>query len=118
MSSKPNTSSFKLGLTGQCPNCQNATIFKNILEVSDACKSCGTDFSQIDNGDGPASFSILIIGTIACILAVVMESMYQPSYLHHAAILIPFVIVTSIISLRFAKSLLLAIQHKHNILEK
>src|SRR3546814_965673 len=48
---------------GLCPQCGAQTIFgTHIVRFEPRCRGCGLDYSQLNVGDGPAAFLILIVG--------------------------------------------------------
>lgn len=55
-------SALKRGFVGRCPQCGEASIFRAYLKVVPNCPSCALDLSQFRSDDGPAYFTILIIG--------------------------------------------------------
>lgn len=53
------------GLRGRCPSCGEGKLMKTYLKVADACNCCGQSFSHQRADDGPAYFTILIVGHVA-----------------------------------------------------
>lgn len=50
------------GLRGLCPNCGKAPLLRRYLKVVSPCPSCGHDNGRYPSDDGPAYFTILIVG--------------------------------------------------------
>jgi uncharacterized protein (DUF983 family) len=50
------------GLRGRCPHCGEGRLFRSYLKVKDACEACGHDLDQYPADDGPAYFTILLVG--------------------------------------------------------
>lgn len=50
------------GLGGHCPACKNGQIFGRYLKVQPSCEACGHDLAQYPADDGPAYFTILLVG--------------------------------------------------------
>ena len=50
------------GLTGHCPRCAEGALFTAYLKVAPRCSACGHDLDQYPADDGPAYFTILLIG--------------------------------------------------------
>ena len=50
------------GLKGRCPACGEGKLFWRYLKVEPACPACGHDLAQYPADDGPAYFTILIVG--------------------------------------------------------
>jgi uncharacterized protein (DUF983 family) len=53
---------FMRGLGGRCPNCGEGHLFSGYLKVQPRCEACGHDLSVYRADDGPAYFTILIVG--------------------------------------------------------
>lgn len=53
---------LKRGLMGHCPNCGEGRLFHSYLKVEPRCEACGHDLSAYRADDGPAYFTILIVG--------------------------------------------------------
>ena len=50
------------GLRGRCPGCGEGGLFRRYLKVTPACRACGHDLDQYPSDDGPAYFTILLVG--------------------------------------------------------
>ena len=97
-----------------CPQCGKAGIFKRFITMHERCTSCGLHFAAREQGDGPAFFGIVIMGTLATIGAGVTEVLYSPPYWLHAVLWLPFVVIGSLVCLRFAKAFMLGLQYGAN----
>jgi uncharacterized protein (DUF983 family) len=53
---------FRRGLSGRSPCCGQARLFSSYLKVVPRCPSCGHELAQYKSDDGPAYFTILIVG--------------------------------------------------------
>jgi len=53
---------FRRGLSRRCPHCGEGLLFRGYLKVNSACEACGHDLSLYRADDGPAYFTILIVG--------------------------------------------------------
>lgn len=104
-------SPFRAGLACRCPRCGEGRLYSGFLTVASACDACDLDYSKVDSGDGPAVFVIFIIGAIAAGLALWVEFSFGPPFWVHALFLIPVVLGGSLILLRPAKALLIALQY-------
>lgn len=100
-------------LRGRCPRCGKGKLYKNLLDVAPACNVCGLSFAGHEQGDGPAFMGILIIGALTAIGAAVVEIKLEPPFWVHAALWFPFVIIGSILSLRWLKAALIAMQYQY-----
>jgi uncharacterized protein (DUF983 family) len=50
------------GLNHRCPNCGEGRLYARYLKVAPNCASCGHDLSTYRADDGPAYFTILLVG--------------------------------------------------------
>jgi len=50
------------GLVGRCPHCGEGRMFTAYLKIAPACPACGHALGQYRADDGPAYFTILIVG--------------------------------------------------------
>ena len=50
------------GLRGRCPHCDRGSLYWKYLKVEPRCQVCGHDIAQYPADDGPAYFTILIVG--------------------------------------------------------
>ena len=53
---------IRSGFTGLCPRCGEGKLFRAYLKVKDACEACALDYTRYRADDGPAYFTILIVG--------------------------------------------------------
>lgn len=55
---------LRRGLSGACPACGKSKLFSSYLKVVPKCANCGHALDQYKADDGPAYFTILIIGHV------------------------------------------------------
>jgi uncharacterized protein (DUF983 family) len=55
---------FCRGLLGRCPQCGDAKLFSSYLKLIVKCPSCAHALDRYRADDGPAYFTILIVGHI------------------------------------------------------
>jgi uncharacterized protein (DUF983 family) len=101
----------RITFLGRCPQCGTGKIFSGLLAMHSHCSTCGLHILAREQGDGPAFFGIVIIGALATIGAAITEIVYAPPYWLHAALWLPFILIGSVICLRFAKACLLGLQY-------
>ncbi|WP_421932461.1 DUF983 domain-containing protein [Phenylobacterium sp.] len=53
---------FKRGLKRRCPNCGEGSLFRGYLAVQSTCEACGHDNAAYRADDGPAYFTIVLVG--------------------------------------------------------
>ena len=105
------------GLYGCCPRCGAKTLFASYVGFADKCPRCGLDFTAFNVGDGPVVFLTLGIGTLVTILALWVEFTFSPPFWVHALLWIPITLAMVVLTLRFAKGLLLALEYRNRAAE-
>ena len=55
------------GARGRCPHCGKGRLFYRYLKVEPVCQSCGHDLDRYPADDGPAYFTILIVGHLVIV---------------------------------------------------
>ena len=78
-----------------------------MINFAPKCRACGLDFTQFNVGDGPAAFLTLIIGAVIVILALVIDSAFQPPWWVHMLLWLPLTAGLVIGGLRGCKAWLL-----------
>jgi len=106
-----------VSLTGCCPRCGKASIFRSLIVFVPRCSRCGLDMSQFNVGDGAASFLILVVGAIVTGLAMWLELSRSPPWYVHVLLWLPLTIVLSLGLMRLVKGLLLALEFRHGARE-
>ncbi|MCF4166525.1 DUF983 domain-containing protein [Zavarzinia compransoris] len=96
----------------RCPRCGQGPLFTGLLAVRDKCPACDLDYSEIDTGDGPAVFVILILGAIVTGGALWLELNYEPPIWVHLVIWMPLILGLSIVMLRRIKASLIHQQYR------
>ena len=61
-SKRPFLRAVTRGLSGRCPRCGEGRVYYRYLKVSPACAVCGLDLDSYPSDDGPAYFTILLVG--------------------------------------------------------
>lgn len=97
----------------RCPHCGKGSLYKDFLNIEDSCPECGFSFKGYEQGDGPAVFSIFIVGSFVAVSAAITEIMFEPPYWLHATLWIPMVIICSLLAIRMTKAALIALQYKY-----
>ena len=55
------------GLRGRCPHCGKGAMFYRYLKVEPVCQTCGHDLDRYPADDGPAYFTVLIVGHVVIV---------------------------------------------------
>jgi uncharacterized protein (DUF983 family) len=53
---------LKRGLLHRCPNCGRGRLYMRYLKVDPECEACGHHLGEYPADDGPAYFTILLVG--------------------------------------------------------
>ena len=59
---RPFSTGFVRGLRQRCPDCGRGDLYQAYLKVRPTCEACGHDLSTYRADDGPAYFTILLVG--------------------------------------------------------
>lgn len=59
---RPHGLGIKRGLAHRCPNCGEGALYASYLKVAPNCAACGHELGQYRADDGPAYFTILLVG--------------------------------------------------------
>lgn len=98
------------GLRGRCPACGRGPLFRRFVKVADACESCGEAFHHHRADDFPAYLVIVLVGHVIVPLTLYVELAWSPSYLLHAAIWLPSILILSLGLLQPIKGAVVALQ--------
>jgi uncharacterized protein (DUF983 family) len=104
-----------VALLGRCPRCGSGPLFSGLLNIRPACSSCGLDLRPYDQGDGPAVAGIFVVGALAVIGALVVDTKFTPPLWVHALLWPAVVLPLSLLVMRLAKALLVALQYRHSL---
>ncbi|MBL0924194.1 MAG: DUF983 domain-containing protein [Sphingomonadaceae bacterium] len=107
----------KAALFGLCPQCGAKTLFAGIARFSDRCGNCGLDYSAFNVGDGPAALLTMLIGAFIILLAIATDIAGRPPFWVHVIIWVPVTAALTLVSLRVAKSALLAAEYRNRARE-
>jgi len=64
---RPVARSMLRGLRGRCPCCGTGKLFYRYLKVEPVCQTCGHDLDRYPADDGPAYFTVLIVGHLVIV---------------------------------------------------
>lgn len=59
---RPFKTGFLRGLNQRCPDCGQGRIYRGYLKIAPTCEACGHNLGAYKADDGPAYFTILIVG--------------------------------------------------------
>lgn len=106
------------GVRGRCPRCGRGALFEGFLRIVDRCASCGLGFGGHDVGDGAIVFVIFVLGFAVVGAALAVEIAYQPPLWLHAALWGPAVLGGTLLLLRPAKGITVALQYRFRSTEE
>ncbi|MGE0179751.1 MAG: DUF983 domain-containing protein [Sphingomonas sp.] len=107
----------RAALRGLCPRCGAPTLFNGVVAFAPRCRACGLNYSAFNVGDGPAAFLIFIVGGIVTGSAIALELSASPPWWLHALLWLPLTVLLTLVLLRLAKGLLLALEYRHRARE-
>jgi uncharacterized protein (DUF983 family) len=86
---------FSRGLRGRCPHCGEGRLFRSYLKVQSDCPGCGVDLTRYPADDGPAYFTILLVGHLVIVPILFLPSVWQgPPVITVPLVLTPLALVT------------------------
>lgn len=87
--------SMRRGLKGRCPHCGEGKLFRSYLKVEPECRACGHELAKYPADDGPAYFTILIVGHLIVAPLLVFPVIWQASpWIMVPATLVPLALVS------------------------
>lgn len=106
---RPLQTAFK----GVCPRCGKAKLFSSFLKFADKCTACGLSYKTQDSGDGPVFFALVIVGFLSVGISGYIELKYEPEWWVHIVTFIPVTCALVLLTMRFFKAWLIALQFRH-----
>ncbi|HEY2049043.1 MAG TPA: DUF983 domain-containing protein [Caulobacteraceae bacterium] len=83
------------GARERCPACGEGPLFYRYLKVSPACSCCGHDLDQYPSDDGPAYFTILLVGHAVILPLLLFDFIWKaPAAVVVPVVLIPLAVLT------------------------
>lgn len=83
------------GARERCPACGEGSLFYRYLKVSPECGRCGHDLDQYPSDDGPAYFTILLVGHAVVLPLLLFDFIWKaPTAVVVPAVLIPLGVLT------------------------
>ncbi len=93
-----------------CPNCGERRLFSSYFKIAPTCTHCGVIFSDYRADDGPAYFTIFVVGHIIIPAMLVMEQAYAPPNWVHMALWLPLTVILSLAFLPLIKGAVVGLQ--------
>jgi len=101
---------LKRGFSKKCPYCGKSPIFIKYIKTFKKCRNCGIKLSKYKSDDGPAYFTILIIGHILIPTILLIEKNFSPSLLIQMLVWPLLTIISSLWLLPRVKGAFIGIQ--------
>src|SRR5580698_3027108 len=101
---------IKRGLARRCPNCGEGALFSGYLKVGPICEACGHDNSVYRADDGPAYFTILIVGHLLITPLAAFPVIWTWNPLITAAVAVPLTVASALGLLAFIKGAFIGVQ--------
>jgi uncharacterized protein (DUF983 family) len=98
------------GLKGKCPHCGQGRLFSSYLKVAPGCAACGHDIGVYRADDGPAYFTILIIGHVVIAPLLFLEFVRTWPILWVLSIVLPTLVLTTLLLLPRVKGAFVGVQ--------
>ena len=108
-SARPIKTGLLRGLAGRCPDCGQGKLFAGYLKVRPTCEHCGHATGEYRADDGPAYFTVLLVGhlIIAPMLAFEFIRTWNPWLL--VAVTLPSLALLTLALLRITKGGLIGV---------
>lgn len=98
------------GFFRRCPACGTGSVFSGFIKVRDTCSRCGEELHHQRADDAPPYFTITIVAHIIIPLLLIVERLWQPDYLIHAAIWIPATLILTLLLMPAVKGAVIGLQ--------
>ncbi len=101
-------------ILGLCPRCGAHTMFHRVAVFRPRCENCGLDYGSFDVGDAAAPFLIFLVGAVVVVGAIWLELAQSPPWWVHVVLWVPLTVGLTLVLLRIAKGILLALEYKND----
>lgn len=86
---------IRRGVAHRCPNCGEGRLYRAYLKVVDRCEVCGHELGAYRADDGPAYFTILLVGHVVIAPMLLLQWILKaPLWLVLPGTLIPLTVIT------------------------
>jgi uncharacterized protein (DUF983 family) len=80
---------LRRGFAHRCPNCGEGKLYRRYLKVESFCTHCGHELASYPADDGPAYFTILIVGHLVVAPLLIFPIIWQAP----AAVVLPLTLI-------------------------
>lgn len=109
--SQPEYGPLRRALNNTCPGCGQGKLFQDRIALVMECEDCGLDINRYNAGDGPATLLIFVYGALIVPMAFLFETLLSPPLWVHAVLWGLVMLVATLLSLRPAKAVMVALQY-------
>jgi uncharacterized protein (DUF983 family) len=88
---------------GRCPRCGRGALFAGYLEISPICSNCGEPLASYRAADGPAFFTMTIVGLLLIPMLGIGFVVFRPDPVVLLAWVTVIAGVSTLVLLRFVK---------------
>ena len=99
----PVLTGMKRGITMHCPECGKGKLFRSYLKVDPTCDSCGHANSQYKADDGPAYFTMVLVGHLVIAPLLVFEFVWTWNPFLVLAMILPALALITLVTLPVVK---------------
>jgi uncharacterized protein (DUF983 family) len=103
------------GFRGRCPHCGEGRLFRKYLKVNDSCPVCGHNLDRYPADDGPAYFTILLVGHLIIAPMLLFPFIWEAP----VAIVVPgaltFLLVVTLLLLPRIKGAVVGLLYANNV---
>lgn len=101
---------LKRGLHRRCPNCGEGRLFRGYLAVEPHCPVCGHDNGAYRADDGPAYFTVLLVGHLIVAPMLIFPFIRTWPVLTSLSVMLPPIVLATLVLLPLAKGALIGFQ--------
>ncbi len=101
---------IKRGLMHRCPHCGEGRLFRKYLKVQGSCDACGHDNAQYPADDGPAYFTILIVGHLVIVPLLLLPFVVEWPAVYVMLVTLPLIVVVTLLLLPRIKGAVIGLQ--------
>ncbi|MHA1113972.1 MAG: DUF983 domain-containing protein [Alphaproteobacteria bacterium] len=102
--------SLARGFRRRCPSCGTGSLFAGYLRVRSACSGCGQALEPYRADDGPAYFTVAIVGHAMIFGVLISEQQFTPPLWVQAAIWLPAALIATLALLPRIKGAVIGFQ--------
>jgi uncharacterized protein (DUF983 family) len=106
------------GLKGRCPHCGEGRMFYRYLKVSPHCPACNHDLDQYPSDDGPAYFTILLVGHLVVAPMVVLPILWKAPMLIVAPVVLTALFIVTLVVLPRVKGAVIGLLYANRVVRE